>query len=208
MDSSSAGNAGLQPGSSLPLPTSTWQSRGYLPHFDATQYVQHVTYHLADSLPASTLERFQSELRATAPKGWRDAERRREVEEWLDAGHGSCFLKEPSAARTVQNAFLHFDAVRYRLIAWVVMPNHVHVLFEPQDGWSVARIVSSWKTFTGRRLATMKGAPTRPVWHREYWDRFIRDSQHLSDTRKYIHENPVKAGLVARAVEWEWSSAR
>src|SRR5262245_55335614 len=109
MNSSSAGNAGLQPGSSLPLPPSNWHSRGYMPHFDASNQIQHVTYHLADSLPSTTLERFEAELKA-APRGWCDAERRRRIEEWLDAGHGSCFLRDPSAACIVQDAFLHFDA--------------------------------------------------------------------------------------------------
>jgi type I restriction enzyme R subunit/putative DNA methylase len=88
------------------------------------------------------------------------------------------------------------------------MPNHVHALFQPFDGWTLARIVGPWKSFTGRRLGSQYPCPgPRRVWHREYWDRFIRDENHFLAAREYIHDNPVKAGLVERAEDWPWSSA-
>jgi hypothetical protein len=45
------------------------------------------------------------------------------------------------------------------------------------------------------------------MWHREYWDRYIRDGKHVEQVIEYIHMNPVKAGLVAAAWSWRWSSA-
>jgi len=53
------------------------------------------------------------------------------------------------------------------------------------------------------------GAPrtAAPVWHREYWDRFIRNERHFQQAVEYIHQNPVKAGLVERPEQWPWSSA-
>jgi type I restriction enzyme R subunit/putative DNA methylase len=183
-----------------------------MPHFDSHHVVQHVTFHLADSLPASVLAHLEEELR-TVPPARQDAERRIRIETWIDAGHGCCLLREPAAARLVQDALLCFDSVRYRLLGWVVMPNHVHILFQSMEGWTMARIVASWKSFTGRRLSSL--LPASPgsnavhrVWHREYWGRFIRDERHLQAAREYIHNNPVKAGLVRCAEEWEWSSAR
>jgi len=201
--------ARLEPGA--PRETTGWHSRGYLPHFDSPSVIQHVTFHLADSLPADVRVRLDEELQAVPPDR-QDAERRKRIEEWIDAGHGCCVLREPEAARLVQDAFLLFDGVRYQLLAWVVMPNHAHVLFEVVDGWTVGRIVASWKSFTGRRLATLMLAASPPaiahrVWHREYWDRFIRDERHFHSVRDYIHNNPIKAGLVQRPEEWEWSSA-
>ena len=77
----------------------------------------------------------------------------------------------------------------------------------------MSKIVASWKSFTGRRISEyLKGAGLEPgepsaVWHREYWDRYIRDHAHYVNTVKYIHENPVKAGLVKKAEKWKWSSA-
>jgi len=189
-----------------------WRSRGYLPHFDAPEVIQHVTFHLADSLPAAARERMRGELQSV-PESQRDTERRKRLDAWIDSGHGSCLLKTPTAARLVQDALLSFNTTRYRLFAWVVMPNHVHVLFKPLPGWTTGRIVTSWKSYTGRRLSPLLpqspaglGMPRR-VWHREYWDRFIRDERHFWTTVAYIHDNPVGAGLVRHPEEWPWSSA-
>jgi type I restriction enzyme R subunit/putative DNA methylase len=179
-----------------------------MPHFDSHHVVQHVTFHLTDSLPADVLARLEEELRTIPPKR-QNAERRKRIEAWIDTGHGCCLLREPVAACLVQDALLFFDGVRYRLLAWVIMPNHVHVLFQPLEGWTMARIVASWKSFTGRRLvplpASLGSNAVHQVWDREYWDRFIRDERHLYSAREYIHNNPVKAGLVQCPEEWEWS---
>ena len=187
-----------------------WHSRGYLPHFESSEATQHVTFHLADSLPQSVLLRLEGELK-TLPADQRDVERRKRVDAWIDAGHGSCILRKAGIADMVQDSLLAFDAARYRLVAWVVMPNHVHVLFQTIEGWTVAKIVASWKKFTARKICDDRGqsddGPSGSVWHREYWDRYIRDRGHFEQTIEYIHLNPVKAGLVDDARGWRWSSA-
>ena len=191
-----------------------WHDRGYMPHVDGTQLIQHVSYHLADSLPKEALERMAEELKSLPP-ALRDAEKEKRIASYLDAGKGSCILQVPELAEMVQNAFLIFHEKRYELHAWCVMPNHVHVLFQPLKGWSMSKIVASWKSYTGRRiseyrkeaeLAELQPGPTS-VWHREYWDRYIRDHAHYVNVRNYIHLNPVKAGLVTKPEEWRWSSA-
>ena len=187
-----------------------WHSRGYLPHFESSEVTQHVTFHLADSVPISVLLRLESELKILADDK-REAERRKRLDAWIDAGHGSCVLRKPGIADLVQGSLLKFDAQRYRLLAWVVMPNHVHVLFQPMNEWTVAKIVASWKKFTARKICDDQResgeAPSAPVWHREYWDRYIRDQKHLERAVEYIQMNPVKAGLVVTAESWRWSSA-
>ncbi len=201
---------GKKPAEPEGAPSRGWHSRRYMPHFDSALVVQHVTFHLADSLPAAVVERMAKELQ-TVPAGKREVERRKRIEAWIDAGHGSCLLKRPDAAEGVEQALLYFDGARYQLLAWVVMPNHVHVLFQPNVGWTLSQIVASWKSFTGRRLAALAPGSTEfgnRIWHREYWDRFIRDQKHFDAAKAYIHQNPVKAGLVAQAKEWPWSSAR
>ncbi len=111
-----------------------WRSRGYLPHFESVEATQHVTFHLADSLPQTVLSRLEAELK-TLPAEKRNVERRKRLDAWIDAGHGSCALRKPGIADMVQGSLLTFDSQRYRLLAWVVMPNHVHVLFQPmRDG--------------------------------------------------------------------------
>ena len=226
---SSAGNAEPQLG-----PTHRgWYSRGYVPHCDHPGLLQSITYHLADSLPAAVLEQMDAELR-TFPPERQDAERRRRVEAWLDAGDGSCVLRLPQAAACVADTWRHFAGERYDLIAWVVMPNHVHVLVRVYEGVPLAKIVQSWKSYTGRRIGALmeesradgqhipvmmeeSRARTRRsqrrsrgqrVWMREYWDRYIRDERHFQMAMDYIHQNPVKAGLVGTAKDWPWSSAR
>ena len=192
------------------VPGPVWHSRGYLPHFESSEATQHVTFHLADSLPQTVLLRLEAELK-TLPTEKRDVERRKRVDAWIDAGHGLCVLRKPGIADMVQGSLLAFDSQRYRLLAWVVMPNHVHVLFQPVNGWTVAKIVASWKKFTARKICDdgrdSGDGPGAPVWHREYWDRYIRDRGHLEQVVEYIHLNPVKAGLVVTAEKWRWSSA-
>jgi len=81
------------PGSAvLPNCEDAWRSRGYLPHFDSPEYIQHVTVHLADSLPKSAIERIDQMLEAL-PNEQRTIERRRRLHDWVDAGHGSCLLR-------------------------------------------------------------------------------------------------------------------
>jgi putative transposase len=208
--------ASAKPGSPAPARNAllakaapSWHSRGYIPHFESDEVVQHVTFHLNDSLPKPVIERLEQQLKST-PEEKRDSHRRKQLEDWIDAGHGSNVLREPEIAAMVQNAFLRFDTQRYRLLAWVVMPNHVHVLFQVMNGWTVARIVDSWKKFTGRRIAEHRGfSPGHPegVWQREYWDRYIRHEGHFRQAADYIHNNPVKAGLAERPEAWPWSSA-
>jgi putative transposase len=205
-----------------------WYSRGYLPHCDYPGLLQSITYRLADSLPVSALERMEAELHLL-PERQRDVERRRLIEEWLDAGHGCCVLRWPEAAACVVENWQHFAGERYDLIAWVVMPNHVHLLIRVYEGVSLGKIVQSWKSYTGRRIRAMldegragarrsqagrsqagraSEALADGVWMREYWDRYIRDERHFEAVVGYVHDNPVKAGLVDKAENWPWSSAR
>ena len=161
-------------------------------------------------MPQTVLLRLEAELK-TLPTEKRDVERRKRVDAWIDAGHGSCALRKPGIADMVQGSLLTFDSERYRLLAWVVMPNHVHVLFQPIAGWTVAKIVAAWKKFTARKICDDRRdsgeGPSAPVWHREYRDRYIRDQKHLEQAVEYIHLNPVKAGFVVTAESWRWSSA-
>ncbi|PKO13924.1 transposase [candidate division BRC1 bacterium HGW-BRC1-1] len=203
-------------------PQDVWKSRRYLPHFDDGRKPQHITFHLSDSLPKEKLERLTLEL-ASLPPEMQSIERRRRVEEWNDAGYGCCIFAHPAAARMAEQTLLFFDGLRYQLFAWVVMPNHLHVLLEQESGWSLAGIVASWKKRMARQLLDLAArsaagragdhanAPVvrcpRPVFYREYWDRYIRDQGHFQRVVDYIHNNPVKAGLVAAPEDWAWSSA-
>ena len=95
-----------------------WHSRGYLPHFDSPETLQFVTFRLFDSLPAEAVAKLR-----LMPGPIADADR----DAFLDIGSGYCWLLQPEIAQIVEDALLHFDHERYLLIAWTIMPNHVHV---------------------------------------------------------------------------------
>ena len=187
-----------------------WHSRGYLPHFDNCNTLQSVTFRLADSLPQSKLHELEQELQSLDPTKI-DAERRKKIEAWLDSGMGCCALGHPALAALMQETLLKWDGDRYRLFAWCIMPNHVHVLMETLS--PLAKIVQSWKSFTGRwamqRNAELGlGVPGKGLWMREYWDRYIRDGVHFGSVLLYIERNPVIAKLCDQPRDWLWSSAR
>jgi putative DNA methylase len=124
----------------------------------------------------------------------------------LDAGHGRRDLAERNIAGLVQAALLAFDGERYAFIAWCVMPNHVHALVAMKPGYTLDRIVHSWKSYTAKEANRVLGR-VGPFWAPEYFDRFMRDEQHLASTAVYIEGNPVKAGLCESITDWRFSSA-
>ena len=184
-----------------------WRSRGYLPHFDGGADVpQVVTFRLADSVPRAVVDQWLVELRYRT-----DEERERRVRElldkYLDAGYGACHLRDSRIGALVENALTHFDCARYLLHAWVVMPNHVHALFAPCANYELADILGGWKSYTAKRANEILGR-TGPFWQPEYYDRYVRDADHLDSAIRYIENNPVKAGLCMEQRDWPFGSAR
>lgn len=180
-----------------------WYKSGKLPHYDEGGLYQSITYRLDDSVPQAMLHKLERELRAlNSPENVTEMERRKRIEGWLDAGYGSCILRQSENARLVLDSWRHFDGQRYQLLAGVVMPNHVHLLLRMYEGYPLGELVESWKSFTSRRFVVDEALAYRPHWQRGYWDRFIRNEAHLCDVLRYIAYNPVKAGLVERVGEW------
>ena len=129
----------------------------------------------------------------------------RKIERYADAGYGSCLLKTPICAGIVQKALQYFDGERYRLLAWCIMPNHVHVLLELKDArWPLSSIVQSWKSYSARLINRHRGQAGR-LWMPDYFDRYVRDDAHLAACLAYIRQNPVKAGLVSIPQDWPWT---
>jgi REP element-mobilizing transposase RayT len=178
-----------------------WADRGFLPHCDQPSLVQAVTFRLADSLPQEKRHEWECLLKITDYR-----ERIQQIEEYLDRGAGGCALRQPECAEIVRNALLHFDHLRYHLIAWCILPNHVHVLLETVSGHPIGRVVHSWKTFTTREINKFLRR-SGPLWQEDYFDTFMRDAEHQFHEIRYIESNPVKAQLVKHPTDWRWSSA-
>jgi len=196
-------------------------SRGYLPHVKREGAEYFVTFRLADSLPREVLLRYEAE-RATRLRAVLEARRRdmapsdseeainrdfrRQVERHLDQGAGACHLRRPEIAELVAGAVQFFHGQRYLLREWVVMPNHVHVLFWPMPNHLVGEIVKSWKQFTSLRAKRMLGLAEGRLWQPEAYDHWVRDDEERARIARYIQNNPVTAGLCACPEDWPWSS--
>jgi REP element-mobilizing transposase RayT len=178
-----------------------WHEAGRLPHRDEPDLVQFVTFRLADSFPES--------LRSEWAHLWNvenDLERRKELEAYLDKGRGECHLRRVEIAGLVETALRLFHDSRYEIRAWVIMSNHVHVLFK-LDVTPMSEIIESWKKHTANvanRLLMRRG----PFWAAGYFDTYMRNAEHERKTVRYIENNPAKAKLVRDPKEWLWGSAR
>jgi putative transposase len=178
-----------------------WHSRGYLAHFDSPGTRQFLTWRLADSLPASRHGEWEHLLLIKD-----ECEKQIRLEAYLDKGHGAWVLKRADVAEVVERTLLFDDGRRCRLLAWVIMPNHVHFLVEM---WQTPlnKLIHSWKVLTSKRCNTLLGRSGQ-LWQKDYRDRYICDEEHYRKTVRYIEMNPVKAGLVKLPEEWRFGSAR
>jgi REP-associated tyrosine transposase len=93
----------------------------------------------------------------------------------------------------------------YKLRAWVLMVNHVHILIYPEA--SLSRITKAIKNFSARQANALLGRKGQPFWQDESYDHWVRDPEELKKIVSYIEENPLAAGLVERVEDWPWSSA-
>jgi REP element-mobilizing transposase RayT len=184
----------------------------YLPHWTRAGAIYAVTFRLADSLPQTVVqawEKEREEIIALSHRQKRELSKQetaelqrlfsKKVERYLDTGHGACWMKRPPLADLVEKALKHFDGEHYRLLAWCVMPNHVHVVVKPASDYSLSRITHSWKSYTaskGNRLLGRSGM----FWQPESYDHLIRDEDDLEHAIEYVLNNPIVAGLE----NWRW----
>jgi alanyl-tRNA synthetase/REP element-mobilizing transposase RayT len=204
----SAAAAGFQPAKGM----LRIRSRGYLPHWEREGGTYFVTFGLADSLPEHARAEIEQERKHIEDKAkfarreLSEAEQRRldelysvRMEEILNAGHGACHFKDERCAKVMADALRHFDGDRYKLHAWCVMPNHVHVVFRPMPGFKLADLLHSWKSFVAHECNKLLGRKGE-FWRRESFDRLIRDENEFSEKIDYVVRNPSAAGLK----DWTW----
>ena len=163
-----------------------------------------MTFRLIDAIPAH-LRRGWEEERLTwlklHPRPWAEKIEREyherfsgQIERWLDAGHGSCLLRNLNHARIVDQAIKRFDGNRFSLIASIIMPNHVHALVIQKPGYPLQHLLRGWKSSSARVINRNLGQ-TGAVWQKDYFDRFVRNQEHLTNCVHYLRRNPRKAGL-------------
>jgi REP element-mobilizing transposase RayT len=122
------------------------------------------------------------------------------------AATGPLWLNDPEIAGYVERALKQGAELRhYVLRAYVIMPNHVHVLLDPLV--DLYRLTGGIKGVSARDANVRLGRTGKPFWQDESFDHWIRDAGQFTRTRSYIENNPVKARLCAKPEDWRWSSA-
>lgn len=201
--------------------------RRKLPHIQPPGATLFITFRLAGSIPMDVLralleerERVERELARIPNKPERakraEIEDRRFFGKWDDAldtaANGPYWLREEDIAGLVSQSLHYQDGLRYRLEAFCIMPNHVHLVCTPLEAaggiyYAMSKIMHSLKRHTGRR-ANQILRRSGDFWEHENYDHYARDKAELERIINYVLNNPVKAGLVSMPEEWKWSYCR
>lgn len=203
--------------------------RRRLPHWDIADATYFVTACLANSLPARgllDLRNYRDELELRSrPSSMNESDWEIHKQKlifarfdgWIDQSPTARHLEQPTLAAIVQNALFHFAGERYWLLAYCVMPSHYHWVFKPNPDWAdVAcredrsrtpreRIMHSIQSFTANRCNEVLNR-SGVFWQDETYDHRVRDEAELLRVITYVEQNPVKAKLVERPDQWQWSS--
>lgn len=178
----------------------------FLPHWHQDGKYVFVTFRLHDSLPQEKLQWLREEKERWLkqhPQPWNEKVTKEyinkfgnAVDQWLDNNYGNCLLNKQSNRKIVEDALLFFNGKRYDLVAFVVMPNHVHILMKIKEGNELTEIMRSIKSFTAKSINKNENQ-TRPVWQSESYDRLIRDEVHFDNVVRYIIANNKDLAWVA-----------
>lgn len=209
--------------------------RRKLPHIQPVNATYFVTYRLANSIPKSMLielqiekEDFERQLKRVKSPVEREKLKYefhkiyfKKCDDTLDKiRSGPVWLKDPEIALLVSNSIKHFDVTVYDLLAYTIMPNHVHQVFQlgedhikeikkskdryKNKSYPVTEILESIKKYTARRANKILDRRGR-FWERESYDHVVRNNKSLVRIVKYVLNNPVKAGLVELPEQWSWN---
>jgi putative transposase len=173
--------------------------RRRLPHLYPPDKPLFVTWHLYGSLPYNFYPPPHN-LNAGQAFVWMDRH--------LDAAlSGPRYLQQEGIARLVQDSIHHGEQQlkSYDLHAYAIMANHVHLLVLPKVAPS--RFLQTLKGYTAREANRILERTGQPFWQAESYDHWVRNEMEQERIKSYIENNPVKAGLVANAEDFRWSSA-
>ena len=189
-----------------------------LPHIQIAGTTYFITFRLANSLPVEALDKLAEEKHKInkLPESQKESAHRMwfaKYDDYLDqALHGNLYLKNEQIADMVAESILFRDGKVYDLIAYCIMPNHVHLVYTPRLKekdiyFGLTEILHSLKRHTAReanKILQRSGT----FWQDESYDHFIRDNAELERIVKYVLYNPVKAGLVKEQTNWKWSYSK
>jgi putative transposase len=136
----------------------------------------------------------------------------------IHAGFG--LLKTDQDFQIIEDSIMFMHKKTYVLIAYVIMPNHTHLVIQPLPmnetlaAWCdyteqhrVENILGSIKKYSGRRINESNCRTGKPLWRSECFDRIVRNEKDLDGLVEYVHGNPIRWGLARRPEDYRWSSA-
>jgi REP element-mobilizing transposase RayT len=173
--------------------------RRRLPHWQPEGSPVFLTWHLAGTLPPN---RYPPPSAASAGKAFA----------WMDrcldtTRTGPQYLRNAALAAFVMESILHGQKPlqHYQLGAFVVMPNHVHLLIVPRV--PIPTLTQRLKSYTAHEANRMLCRTGEAFWQSESYDHWVRDDHEWNRIVSYIENNPVNAGLAAKPEDYPWSSA-
>jgi len=154
-----------------------------LPHIQVENMCNFITFRTFASID-EYLQRLNSLNLSTKEKQYK-------IDKYLDNSQNGAYFYDKILSKMKEILF-EFDGLLYELIAFAIMPNHIHLVILPKT--NLAIIMKNLKGKSGKllnELLELNGS----FWAREYYDKVIRDEKHLNQTIEYILNNPLKAGL-------------
>ena len=214
---------------SILMPTNE-KYRSKYPHIHPVGAMFFVTFRLADSLPQNIINQLKASINPNQINEYEHSLdpsqqiRYNRIQQYYfnrfdyqldEKPYGDCYLKDPKIAQIVIDKLRQFDSQYYKLIAYCIMPNHVHLLIDlsvqmkghdhiPENYKQLHQILKRIKGATAvyaNRHLNREGT----FWQKDSYDRYMRNGHEISSVINYILENPVKAGLVKHRSEWPYS---
>jgi putative transposase len=201
--------------------------RRNLPHIQPRGATFLVNFRLAGSLPSEIVE----QLRIEANRLEKNIQTIKDQKEklllrnegqyilfikWDEALHksqtGPFWLRDERIAEKVANSILYHDNNWFDVLAYCIMPNHVHLVLMPYEisetsDYSLTKIMHNIKRNSANHANKILGR-TGAFWQHENYDHFVRNDAELERIIKYVLYNPVKANLVKEQTDWKWSYSK
>lgn len=194
----------------------------HLPHWRVQGRCYFTTFRLRDSIPSKVLEEMRANAQAwqkrlaevaqrhggkLPPEEWAEWQtfqrvQMRKLEMILDESRGESLLRHPEHRQHLIEALHYFEGTRCELLAYAIMPNHVHALCRPLGKHSLESLCRAWKRHSADRIHR-RLSRSGSLWQEESFDRVIRDENHYGRVVRYIAKNPVLVHLQpAEAAVW------
>lgn len=180
-------------------------TRRNLPHWTMERAIYWVTFRLADSLPQEKIQGWKDDYEMwlkNNPKPWSEKEWceyqerfGKPFEKWLDAGYGSSILSKEEIREIVKKCIMKYDGERLKIHAAVIMPNHVHLLIQPFEKYSLSEILQGMKGASAHEINKVLGNQGNKIWMEESYDHIVRSEKEFYYFINYIQQNPVKSNL-------------